>query len=597
MTWDPDIAATSFPFRIGPVVWSPCNNFIAIGAHDIMRVDILDSATLQRLQTLESPRGMRGTPIRLIFPLDMKMLTWLGRADDDPSSGWVDASNSFIISWDLQTGGVVSIIKVREGLAVAGIAFSTRRKMVAVLCPPSPREYRPGFTIAIYNVVSGVYMHNAYHSTTPLCDIWTHGESLRMATAEPKTITIREVGFTPGATCVEVGILSIPENVNHNLGHMQAQFLPTSYRLALICDHWPIRKVLVWCLRDSKSLLYHIDIDSGTPVTFSSDDRLFSYATRSAEVYIWKETSTGYTPHAKIPAINTPYLSPSGESFVTVGNSAIQLWDVKKIATTPSDLPTEASYHTKDFLLDFFLDRPLAVFVRRREGVAMVLDLESGLPQLTIQTSLRVHGLRVIGDTIVVISEERAIAWRLPGGKKIPDGRVGVEHSAQKINLSADDRAIGSVTAASISLDLRYIAILRDTALGCALYLHDASSGHLLTCKPLWWKGGPLSFTPDGLGICFFHRGGGAKVVKITGDDLIMTPATDIEAGLLGCPWGTPGGYQVTDDGWILGADRKRLLMLPPPWQSRANNRFWNGRFLALLHSSLPEPVILELEP
>jgi hypothetical protein len=38
--------------------------------------------------------------------------------------------------------------------------------------------------------------------------------------------------------------------------------------------------------------------------------------------------------------------------------------------------------------------------------------------------------------------------------------------------------------------------------------------------------------------------------------------------------------------------------MLPPLWQSfESVDRVWNGKFLALLHGSLPEPVILELEP
>ena len=531
------------------------------------------------------------------------MLSWLGGVFDSRPMLWAPPPYLSVISWDLQTGGVVSAIRVgsRHSGGVS-IAYSTNGKMVAILRESCGFSFPEDPTISIYDVVSGAYVHDAQPSVTPLYDIWAHGESLWMAIVEPTAVTIREVGFTPGATCVEVRTLPIPETVNRNLNYGQVQFLPASHRLALIRDDRLICEVLVWSLQDPQCLLYHIDIDPGTRMSFSSDGRFFAYTTLTAEAHIWKETPTGYALHAKLPTTNTPYLSPNGESLVTVGESAIQLWDVKRITITPSDPPSKTPHHTKDFLLDFFLDRPLVVFMRQDDNTATVLDLESGLPQLTIQICSEARGLRVIGDTIVVISGEGAIAWKLPEGFCFPDGRIGVEHSVQTINLSIDDGAsIGSVIAASMSLDFRYIAILRDHTCGCDLYLHDASSGQLLTRSHFEWEGGPLSFTPDGLNICCFLREGGAMVAKITQDGLqddpIMTSTTDIEAGSWGCPWGTPSGHQVTDDGWILGADRKRLLMLPPPWQSHANKRVWNGQFLALLHGSLPEPVILELEP
>ena len=475
--------------------------------------------------------------------------------------------------------------------------------MVGVLHQQPSWSPQLGFTLSIYDVVAGVCMHLTHPITSSLCHIWTHGEFLRMALAESTTVTILEVGFSPGVTCVEIGTLSIPENVGLHIHHMQAQFLPASCRLALVYAIGSTRKVLVWSLRDPKCLVYQMGLDTNASMEFSSDGCSFAYyQTRSAEVHIWKETSTGYTLHAKLPAAaTTPHLSPNGESLVTICNSAIQLWHVKNFTITPSNLPTKVPHRTTDFLLDFFLDRPLAVFMRQRHDTVTVLDLESGLTQLTIQTSLEAYGLTVIGDTIVVISGERAIAWKLPRGIAFPDGRIGVEHSTQTTNLIADydaEFSVNNVISASISPDLRYIAILKEFV-GRTLCLYDASSGQLLTRERIEWRGGPLSFTPDGLNICcFLHEGVG--MVKITRggplDNPIMTPATNIEDGSWRCPLGAPGGHQVTDDGWILSTDRKRLLMLPPPWQSHANKQVWNGQFLALLHGSLPELVILELE-
>lgn len=156
--------------------------------------------------------------------------------------------------------------------------------------------------------------------------------------------------------------------------------------------------------------------------------------------------------------------------------------------------------------------------------------------------------------------------------------------------------------AASISLDFRYIATLRTSRLRY-LSLYDLSTEQRLslTGGRIVKGEGPLWFTPSGLNICCTLRGKGAEVVEITQDghlgNITVTPAADIEGGLWGCPWGTSGGYQITSDGWVLGVGGKRLLMLPPPWHSYAEKRVWNGQFLALLHGTLPEPVILELDP
>ena len=63
-------------------------------------------------------------------------------------------------------------------------------------------------------------------------------------------------------------------------------------------------------------------------------------------------------------------------------------------------------------------------------------------------------------------------------------------------------------------------------------------------------------------------------------------------------PWEPSKGYKI--DGlaiqWVLDRDGKRLLWLPPHWRT-ANEKTWkwNGDFLVLRKSTLPEPVIVQL--
>ena len=73
---------------------------------------------------------------------------------------------------------------------------------------------------------------------------------------------------------------------------------------------------------------------------------------------------------------------------------------------------------------------------------------------------------------------------------------------------------------------------------------------------------------------------------------LLRLGTTARPSGALPC-WSSRG-YEVTHDGWILNATKKRVLWLPHRWRSGNENRTWGGRFLGLTHYQLPEVVILE---
>ena len=604
-SWDLSTAAISYPFKIEPAVWSPCNKFIAVGATETMRVDILDSATLQRLQTLEVPLGEGKGSQGLVFSPDMQMLTCLGGYYRYLYLAAIP-SEILIVSWDLQTGGVVNIIRRQNAPPSPRtiIRYSNNGRMIAVL-----HSFSQGATISIYDIVSGEFMHDAYHGTTFTYDMWAHGESLWFATNNGTGITIWGVKFTPGATCTEIETLSIPEDViggtlfcSGGLSHVQqAQSPLTSYRLARY--NKATHSLLVWGIQDSKYLLQHVDIDEISSMTFSSSGFFFACSTRRGEVYLWRETVTGYTFHAKLPAITQNsqlLLSPNGRSIIAFRNSAVQLWHTKDIATSSSGILTQVPYHTGDFLLEFLPDRALVVIMWLKGDTVTVLDLNSGLLQLTIKTSMKNYGLRVVGNTIVVIGERDAITWSLVGVNFSPDSKMSVGDSIQTKIFEYNSSLKPMITAA-ISLDLCYIAILRKSISTLRLYIYDAPAGQYLTSRTVDGES-PLWFTPGSPKICSTLRGKGAVVVNITEDghlqgDQTVTPEALIEDRSWGCPWRISSGYQVTNDGWILGADRKRLLMLPPSWQSCVEQQVWNGNFFALLHSSLPEPVIVELEP
>jgi hypothetical protein len=608
MLWNPNTAAATFPSLINLAVWSPCNRFIAIVYQENAGVDILDSVTLQRLQTLEPPGGMSQYNKELIFSPDSHILTCSSggcRHIDDPSE------ELLIVSWDLQTGGIASVIRWPELEEVVGhpsSTYSADGKMVGVFywCYKGTNTAR----IFICNVASGVCMHShSLNNNIPLSNnIWTCGGSLQFATADTMAITIWEVGFISGGTPKKVETLSTPDNIDLIMlskiiepkwieviptSYRHIEFLPMPCRLALMFE----KEVWVWDVQNSKYLLHCTDTKFYPGMTFSSNGCFF--ACRSdLGICLWKESPTGYVLH-KVLELWGPdpiLISQNGESIVMVCDCTIQLWHPDGFGTHPSSVSTQAPQLTRSFLLDFSHDGSFAVATMRKNKTVTVLNLKSGIPQLTIDTGVEVDSLRLIGNTVVILGNWKVITWDLPAEGCISNARMGLEDSSQTINLSGDmPNYLGS---ASISPNSHYIAIIRNES----LCIYSTSTGEYLGCELtdgcLTW------FTPDGWDVwCISYPvesyttkaevwrvGGGQNILECLEDEF------DIEDLPEESPWGSSCGYQVTEDWWILGPDGKRFLMLPPPWQSDVAHRVWKGKYLALLHIGLSDPVVLELE-
>lgn len=629
-SWDPNTAATMFPSEIKLVKWSPCSRFIAViwvDAFDriegsgTVTVDILDPVTLQRLQTLKAPRGTPTDRKTLCFSPDCRTLAYTSAVDS------YSARDLYVVVWDLQTGGVVSTIREqgsgpRGGIYKASITCSMDGKVVGVL-----HSDRGATAIFICDLASSRHIHThslrippqnpgPFQNLIPaLANIWTHGEAFRFVTLALETITVWEVGFDSGATSTEVETISIPDNMFNDLATSvdarhaeQVLFVPAASRLAVTNSFGTL---LAWDAQNSRLLLHCAGIQCHLRISFSSDGRFLACSTAGSEIYLWKESHPGYTLHGIVTSTRNsdPVLSPNGELMVEFGGRLIQLWRTKDFTTITSNRSTSGPRSTRSSALD--LCGVLVAVARRGDDMVRVLDLESGAPWLTIHTSMRVYGLKVTRDAVVVVGNEKAITWNLPAGDCVPGTGVGVKDSARTINLS-ERLPRARIIAASISPDLHRVAITTSGFLQVVeLDIYDASTGeHLRGVAGYHGQSGGSGyipwFTPDGSSIWCAASSGESDVWTITGngdphpirlerEETLVDPRHPPE----GYPWGSSRGYRVTNDGWVLGPGpgATPLLMLPPSWRSNAVQRVWNGQFLALLHGGLPEPVILELEP
>ena len=449
--------------------------------------------------------------------------------------------------------------------------------------------------ISTYDLFSGthIYSHRVSEGRI-VASIWTHEEHLRFVTVKPGSIIVWEVGFTSIHTLTEVESFPVPENITYS---GECLFLPALSRLAFTFRG----VVLVLDIRNYE-LLLNSPGDQHAEMSFSPDGRFFACGPIGLGVHLWKESPTGYELHQKIVPGNTrirPLLSPSGESIIILNQSTVRLWYTAN-PTPSSNAPTQFA-EPASFILEFSSDETLAAVARLEEKTATVLDLRSGGPRLIIDTGMKVLGLGVTENTIVVVGEGKVVTWNLPARDSGLSSGANINDSVRTTTFDYSPPSLSMlVPSTSISHDLNRIAVARygEGELD-DLNIYDASTGKRITGTTIRGYSRAPWFTPDRREVwCigdFSARGW--TIVEDNESDLARLEPLGSTARPSGgtFPWRSPRGYEVMEDGWVINSDEKRLLWLPHHWRSDNTDRVWGERFLGLLRCELLEAVILEL--
>jgi len=592
MSWDPVIVATKNLGIIYRAAWSPCSRFIAIdGSWFMTEVQILDAVTLRRVKSLTRLPGFTRL---LSFSAEGHSLIRGGGEPED------------FISWDLQTGVLVSTISPEQGerechhpsgffrhleKGAVSITYSGCGTMFGVLS-----KRHDATAIITYNLLLGRSV-GSYPVKGPVADvIWTYNKSIRFATLGPGSITTWEVGFVSENPATEVEHLPTPNSFDPSEEFL---FLPTLSRLSFVLED----AIFVWDAKCSKLLLSYVDIDRPREMSFSSDGRFFACATGGPEIYLWKDSPTGYTLHQKFVSATREYsspwkplLSPDGRSLLAFSGLTLQLWHTTDPTTSLSSVSTQAVQDARPFVLGFSPDHSLAAAARLGSDMTTVLDLRTGIPRLTIDTGMTIYGLGVAESTVVVVGDSEIVTWNLPKGDRALNATANIDDS---VRIIAFDHlpSSGLLPSAAISPDFNHIAVVGvDVEGSVGLNLYDATTGNHLAGIQL--VGEMPWFAPDGHKVWYRYLEGAYERTIVKDNEsysLKLEHLGPTRRQPEGCPWTPSRGYKITDDGWILSSNGRRLLWLPPHWRSTKVNRMWSGRFLAFLHHQLPEVVILEL--
>ena len=580
ISWDPALVTTYREDFYGGAIWSPCSRFIAIAKS--AQIEILDAATLERLNTFERPRAARCN--LLSFSPDGRILTLLDE--------WGPTS------WDLQTGCLVGASITAASTYIpfskfSSSAYSVDGRVIAAL--DVPRDHHLTL-ISTYNLLSGTHT-GSFRAPEGLIvnPIWTHGECLRFVTLKPGSITVWEVSFALRHTPATVQSFPAPDEctATRDGGFL---FLPMLCRLAFTIQ----QTIFIWDAQDSRFLLKSeltpvpYTISPGTWMSFSSDGGFFACMIGPSEVHVWKKSPACYTIHQKFepPFVSRALiLSPDGGSIITAGESTIRLYHTRDQILS---LPSVPAAKRIRFILAFSPNEASAAFTRRFENTVTVLDLRSGDLRLTIEAVLRIQCLGVTGRLVAVAGEGKVITWNLPVEGCV-NARASIDDSVYATTL-LDYSNLCLPIEPSISPDLTRVATLGYPTPSARLQIHDTASGRQLAGTELPDSPGWVALNE--CEVWWGDRKKHTKGWKIVEDQRSLTIKLET-LETTACPprvffWQSRRGYEVTSDGWVLSPTQKRLLWLPHHWRSEEELRTWGGRFLGLGHGELPEVVILE---
>jgi len=551
--WDPSVVNKRFTKDVTSAAWSPCSRFIAFGMGFSRTVQVLDAVTLEQLYTLSHTNPVAFCNA-LVFSPDSCLLT--GQC--------VRSDSILLISWDLQTGGLVSEMQLTIG-PIHTVLYSRCGTMLGVLqtSSQSPRSY-----INTYNILSGT-LKSSYECYHPIAGmIWTHSGCFRCVILGSESMTIWEVGPTPSHVSTEVASLPTPDNLPPN----SLALSPSLLRISYIYQD----RVLVWDAQHSRILLDSADPLGVKSMTFSSDELFFACTTKGLELYLWKESTNGYLLHHKFVSSHCPAIqvtSPGKVSIITIHHSMVHMWHITSSPTSPSDIPTRTPKDTPGcFVLDFSPDNKLVAVTRKFGKGIYILDLKSGNLQWIIDTAEEVHTVQVLGSTIIACCDDgKIITWDLPAG----DYPFNISGDIQKgVKTIAPEHFVplGTWPRISISPDFGNIATVKDNDEWVDLKVYNMNSGELLAVhisrkyngmftldREVWWP--TLEYTPDGSEIWYAPNEENHlrwKIVKdgesdITGLECLKS--TECPPG--GFSWNSPHGYQIMGDGWILNSNNK----------------------------------------
>ena len=306
-SWPQTISTYGRENHKGPCIWSPCGRFIA--AQMGGAVDIRNQLTLELITTLHPTETIPHLKGPLAYSPDGRSIAC--------------TSDTAIIIWDVQTGGVAKEIKCSANSV--SLVWSSDGRMICTINLGGWGD----FIVHKYDT-SGTTLSSHTLLSRDIPHLWTDEESFWVLTTlwgkypNGHTIDIFNVGST---SLTKIRSFALPRTN----GAVVGSFSQTTHRIS-ISDGDSIR---ILDMQSSECLLNEpLQLSSHC---FSSDGSRFA-AYGQIEIYVWEYGSGRYVLLGEFQchhvSISPLRFSPTPSSILGRANGILQVWRLHELPTS-----------------------------------------------------------------------------------------------------------------------------------------------------------------------------------------------------------------------------------------------------------------------
>ena len=480
-------------------------------------------------------------------------------------------SDTGIIIWDTQTGGVVKEIDCGVPCDGLDLVWSLDGNVIAAISP----RVSGAHTVHMYDVAMGTTLSSNTFRSREKPYLWAHDKSFRivMTAQDRKGWTIDMFEFGSTLTKIE----SFPFGLNCPF----EGFSPATYRISLSIsgDRNSDRELLIWDVRNSEVLLR--ETGHYRHFTFSPDGSFFA-AFIGDHLLVWRYASGCYTRWKERRQDPTSFqFSPSSSSIL--GGAGSYLLRLLHLEYSPAARATEPVVAAPSRPQDAF--SPDSTYIATAycgKSTVKITNLRSQnpYPSQFIDTDLEISAIVLTGNVLLVKGPDTIVAWLLTD-EGVVDGIFGNTRADRNDSLwdiplralaaglakllrrggGGDDTLVFSVEAGIAAIKLN----------GYVVRTYDAGTGEILESveTPLHLRTTWYNFHNRQRDECeLYHR------------DLCKNRRP------LECDW--PVSQTTLRDGWVKDPEGRHRLWLHARWRSAGNDVDWlyNATTLRLRNSS-----------
>jgi len=559
-SWDPSTAISCLGYsHKSPIAWSPCGQFVATQTN--VAVEVRDALTFG-LSTILQPSDPTSQLIRTFsHPSEVQSLAYLlGRRSIAYSLGGRSlacASDTAIIIWDIQTGGVVKEIQ-RNGAAVYSLVWSSDGGSIGTL---GWDTY--AFTVYIYDVASGTTRPPIPLQSHGKPDLWAHGESFRVRTTagnrDHYTIDIFEVG----SALAKIESFPIQPRGYGTIDVESMAFSPTTYRISFEHDHTTI----ILDLRNS-AVVMSVRNTSFDSRCFSPDGSLFA-ASRGGSIHIRKYDADRFIPWGEFPSPGGPdshlLFSPTSPSILSCSQDTLRLWRL--------DGPSVAPITYNQQLGTFSCSGTYMATARRGGRTVTITNLHSQNPSQFIDIDVDIFELGLTSGVLLVVGSEVVVTWLLTR-EGLVNGAFGNRRAGRGDSMWTVSTSQFRPWDPIFSVEGEHMAIKSD---GDTPHIYNTRTGEVIDpAQALLHFGGPWYSLVD-IKQAHHHPEDGSVQNATPEDDWRPSRAA-------------------LKEGWVMNQEGRHLLWLPIEWRVEEWHEVqWFSDITVMRFLSQGEPITIKL--